>query len=91
MQFDWYNIFNLTEFEALDLPSRTYTYFFEGLGEKSILVTKGNTVAMTFEGEFLPIDFIEMALHPNETFVSGSKAVYIDDNDDVWLGIEVEE
>lgn len=84
--FDWYLIFNLAEFNALSLVSKTYTYFLDDLGQKSFLVTKGNEVAITYDGEFLPVEF--MGHNP---FQSGQYAVFLDENDDVWLGIEVEE
>lgn len=87
--FDWYKIFNLQEFLDLGLVSRTYTYFFEGLGERSVLVTKGNTVGLTFDGEFLPIEFID--LYDSGKYVSGSYAIEKHSNGDIYLGIEVEE
>jgi hypothetical protein len=84
--FDWYKIFNLDEFNALGLVSKTYQYYFDDLGLQSILVTKGNLVSMTYDGELLPIEFMDM-----NPFQSGSYAVFIDTDDNVWLGIEVEE
>jgi hypothetical protein len=90
MTFTWFKIFNLTEFEALGLVSRTYTQVLEGIGQKDVLVTKGECVSILYEGIFLPLQlndinpFIKNA--DDETEVA--HAIYIDANDDVYLGIE---
>ena len=85
--FNWYKIFNLTEFEALELVSRTYTLDLEGLGLKDILVTKGNRIALTYEGVMLSLE-----LNDRNPYEFEGLAVYIDDEtQDVYLGIEVED
>lgn len=86
MTYNWYKIFNLTEFEALDLPSRAYTSILEEIGERTILVTKGNKTSILYEGVFLPINNFD-----KNPFEFDGYAVYIDENDDVYLGIEVDE
>lgn len=86
MIFDWYKIFNLTEFEALGLVSREYTLDFEDLGEQTVLVTKGNTVGLLYNTFFLSID-----LNSENPFYFDGYAVYKDDNNDIYLGIEVDE
>ena len=91
MIFTWYKIFNKTEFEALDIPSRTYTQVLDGIGQVDILVTKGELVSMLYAGLFLPIKLNDinpfiMPAEPNLEELA--YAVYIDANNDVYLGIE---
>lgn len=92
MIFKWFKIFNLTAFEATDLVSRTYTQILEGIGQKDILVTKGELVSMLYEGIFLPLElneinpFIKLAETDAETDLA--YAIYIDANNDVFLGIK---
>lgn len=86
MIFDWYKIFNLQDFLDLDLVSRTYTVSLEGIGQKDILVTKGNSVSVIYEDVLLPINFADKNPYVRDTF-----AVYKDDDDNVYVGVEVEE
>lgn len=83
--YDWYNLFSLTEFEAADLVSRSITVVLEGVGEKEILITKGNTTGITYEGVFLPVNFLG-----KNPFEFEEYAVYLDADNNVWLGLEVE-
>jgi hypothetical protein len=39
MIFDWYKIFNLTDFLALGLISKTYTVTLDEIGDEDFLVT----------------------------------------------------
>jgi hypothetical protein len=81
--YNWYLIFNLTEFEALGLVSRTYTFNLEGVGQKEILVTKSNLTGMTYEGVYLPIGLTTASL-----FEIDGHASYIDPlTQNVYLGI----
>ncbi len=88
MTFDWYQIFNLNEFLATGLVSRTYTFFLEGRGQKDILVTQGNETSIVYEDVILPVLF-----NSENPFVSegdaGSYAVFKDTDENVWLGFEV--
>jgi hypothetical protein len=85
MNYTWFYIFTLSEFEAAGVTSRTYTVILDGLGQTDLLVTKGNLVGLTYEGVFLPIQ-----LGDANPFALDGYAVYIDEDDQVWLGIEVE-
>jgi len=85
MTFDWYRLFSLPDFLATGLVSRTLAVSLEGIGEKSILITRGNAVGITYEDEFLPIGSIG-----KNPYVRSSYAVYKDAEDFVWLGIEAE-
>lgn len=87
MIFDWFKIFNLVEFNALGLVSRTYSLELEGIaGIQEILVTKGNTVSMTYQGVMLALN-----LNDENPFRFDGFAIYVDENQDVFLGIEADE
>jgi len=83
--YDWFKIFNLDEFLATGFVSKTYEYNFVGVGLKDILVTRGNLNSVLFDDVFLAIN-----LNQNNPFELDNRAVYIDSNDDVWVGIKVE-
>lgn len=85
MQYTWFKIFNRTEFNALGLVSRTYTLNLDGVGEKDILVTKGLALGMLYEGVFLSLE-----LNDKNPFEFDDHAIYVDENDDVFLGVPVE-
>lgn len=85
MTFNAYKLFNLAEFEATGLVSRTLDLFLDGIGQKQILITKGNAVSILYEGIFLSLGL--GGLNP---FVFEGHAVFVDPNGDVWLGIENE-
>ncbi len=87
MQFDWYNIFNLTEFLALNLVSRNLTVSLEGAGEKDVLIVRGNTVSIVFEDVLLSINFEDANPFVREGD-DASYAVYKDSDSNIWLGIE---
>ena len=84
MIFNWFKIFNIGEFDALGLVSRTYTYVLGDLGQKDILVTKGETYGITYDGVFLSVGMID-----KNPFSLDGYGVYKDSNDNVYLGIEV--
>jgi hypothetical protein len=86
MMFDWYQIFNLDEFQNADLVSRTYTKVLTGRGEVEVLVLKGIVTSVQFDGEFMPIQF-----GGQNPYVSGNYAVFIDVDDNVWLGYRRED
>lgn len=80
--YKWFKIFNLGTFEELELVSKTYSLELEGIGLKDFLVTKANLTSLTYEGVFLPLD-----LNDKNPFEFESLAVYVDDNQDVFLGL----
>jgi hypothetical protein len=88
MNYDWYNIYNMTEFLATGLVSRTVTVIFDGLGLKEILLTKGydDGVSVLFDDVFLKIN-----LNDKNPFEFEDRAVYLDSNNDIWVGIAVDE
>jgi hypothetical protein len=82
--YRWFKIFNRTEFEALGLPSRTYTVNLQGVGTRDIVATKSNLVGVVFDEVFLALD-----LNGNP-FAMDDRAVYQDELNDVYVGIAVE-
>ena len=86
MVFTWFKIFNTDEFTALGIPSKTYTLNLEGVGQKDILVTYGVSFGMTYEGVFLSLN-----LNDQNPMIFEGLAIYVDANNDVFLGIEVDE
>ena len=90
MNFDWFNIFNLTEFSNDMLVSRNLTVSLESYGEKEVLITRGNLFSVVFEDVIMPIGF-----EGDNPFVREGEekhyAVYKDTDENVWLGIEVDE
>ena len=83
MIFNWYRIFNLSEFLATSLVSRTYTLELENLGIKDILATSGKTVSVNYEDVMLSIN-----LNNKNPFIFEGHAVYLDSiSQDVYLGL----
>jgi hypothetical protein len=86
MNFTWYNIFNLTEFLATGLVSKTYNVTLENIGQNAILVTQGESTGMVYNGVFLDLN-----MNDANPFVIDERAIYVDENQNVWLGIQIEE
>lgn len=84
--YDWYKLFNLTEWLATGLVQRSLKIDLEALGEKTFLVTQGNTTAVLFEDKFLPVEFLGQ-----NPYVIEDVAIYKNGADDVFIGFEVEE
>lgn len=87
MNFDWYKLFNLEEFMALNLVSRNLKVSLEGRGEKEVLIVRGNQVSLVFADVILPIGF-ENYNPFIEVGSQSSYAVFKDSDNNVWLGIE---
>ncbi len=95
MTFNWFLIFNLTEFLATNLVSRTITTTLEGLGEKEILIVRGNLVSLVYDNCILPVGFNDdnpFVIDDADSTEELSYAVYKDAaTQNVYLGIEVPE
>jgi hypothetical protein len=83
MAWNWYELFSLPEFLATGLVSRTLTFTLTGIGETEILITRGNKVGIVFQDTFLVIE--EGGKNP---FVRGTCAVFKDDSENIWLGVQ---
>lgn len=86
MTYDVFKIINLDEFNALDLVSRNVSGLFGELGFKEVLVTKGNMVSILYEGVFLSIN-----LNDKNPFEFDGHSIFLDPNNDLWLGIANED
>lgn len=80
--FLWYRLFNHTEFIESELIIFEGTVNLEGIGEKKFLVTRGNLTSVTYGDEILPL-----FLNGRNPYRFNELAVYMDGNNDVWLGI----
>lgn len=80
--FNWYQVFNRQAFLDTDLVSREFDLFIEGVGQKTVLVTRGVGVSMLYDGAFMMI-----GLNDKNPFRIGEYAAFVDEVDDVWLGI----
>lgn len=80
----WYLVFNLTEWLATELISRTLTIFPEGMEQMDILITQGNVTGITVDDTFLPLGFGEQ----NPWFENGY-GIFKDSDENVYLGFEV--
>lgn len=85
-KYDWYRMVNKDDFESTGLVSRTLTVDLDGIGLKSILITKGNLLGITYEGVFLPVN-----LNGVNPFYFEGYGVYLRENGDVFLGIMQDE
>ncbi len=74
----------MPEFLAEELVSRTLHVIMEGVGQKDILITKGNEMSVVYEGTLLPVNF-----KGDNPYVRDGLAVYLDAQNDVWLGIAI--
>lgn len=83
--YQWFKIFNTAEFDALGLVSRTLNLNLEGRGELEFLVTKGNLYGITHDGIFLALEQSD-----ENPFEFESRAIYRDENNDVFWGFLVE-
>lgn len=82
MDFNWYELFNKAEFLATGLVSRLLTVTLEGIGQKEILITKGNELSILYDGVFLPVGFTG-----KNPFIFESTAVFEDEDGMIWLGV----
>jgi hypothetical protein len=80
--YTWFKVFNKTEFEATGLVSKSYTAILQGVGQRTILATKGNYLSVLFDDVFLSIN-----MNSRNPFEMDERAVYLDANNDVWVGI----
>lgn len=80
--FNWYRLFNNEEFISTELTSMEIIFDMIGIGEKTVLITRGENTSILYEEVFLSVN-----LNDKNPFRMGEHAVFIDPNDDVWLGI----
>jgi hypothetical protein len=86
MTYDVFKIINLDDFNASGLVSKKVSGFFAERGLKEVLVTKGNMINFLYEGIFLSLN-----LNEKNPFEFEDHAIFIDPNNDLWLGIKSED
>jgi hypothetical protein len=62
------------------------TVFLDGIGQVDILITQGNVTAITYGDAFMPVNFADKNPYP---YIDGGYAVFKDEDENVYLGIEV--
>lgn len=80
--FKWYQVFNLDSFLEAGLVSREYKIAIDGAGEKTILAFSAIGVSILVDDVFLTI-----GLNDKNPLRFDTYAVFLDEVDDVWLGI----
>jgi hypothetical protein len=86
MIYDWYKLFSLPEWLAEGLVARTLVVELQDRGRERFEITQGNTTAVRHDDTFLPVQFMD-----RNPYVVGSKAIYKDASDNIWIGFEVAE
>ena len=86
MTYNWYYIINADEFEATGLVSQELDLELENIGPKTVLVTMGAMLGITYEGVFLPLE-----MNGENPFEFDGHAIQVHDNGNVFLGIAVDE
>lgn len=82
MTWQYWKVINKAEFEATGLVSRELDLIMEGVGQKTVLVTKGNVFAITVDDVFLPLGVTN-----DNPFIIGDRAIALDENGDIYYGI----
>lgn len=83
MSFDYYFIFNLDEFLALGLVSKTYTLDLEGVGTETFLAVHGSFNSLVFRDVLLPLDS-GAQVRPG---IDGTYTAVVNQSRNVYLGI----
>lgn len=87
METNWYKIINKPEWESLDLVQQEIVVDLEDIGERTILVTKGNYLSFLYDEVLLTLN-----MNGENPFAFGEDyLIYLDEDDDVWLGINQHE
>lgn len=86
MIYNWYRLFNLPAFLATGLPSRELTLNLQDVGQSTVLIFRGNETSIQYKDIFLPIEFAD-----KNPYAISPYAVFRDEDDWIWLGIEVPE
>ncbi len=84
--YNWYKIFNITEFLALNIGSKIYDLNLNGVGQSTFKVYLGNIVSVNYLDEFMPVNLYTEALYEKNSY-----AIYRDDSTgDVYFGFITE-
>lgn len=79
--FDWFRLFNMEEFTDSDLPSYEFQAICGDYGLKDFIATKGNKTGVLIDDVFLCVD-----MNDKNPTRFGERALFLDENDDIWIG-----
>ncbi len=82
----WFNVYNKTTFEAEDIPSKNLTLDLGDFGQQEVMITKGNHIGIFVAGVFLMLGLEDL----NPFYFEGLLA-YLDEDDEIFLGIYSED
>lgn len=78
----WFNVFNLSILDSLNVPDYYLNVNLRGLGSQDILIAKGFKISVAFMGYW-----ITPGLNGKNGFnVQDKVAAYIDDENNLWVG-----
>lgn len=80
---DWYKLINYDDFIALDLVSHAIEMTFT-FGVQEVIIFKGISVCVLFDDVFLSLN-----LNDQNPYTFDNHLLYIDDANDIWLGVYV--
>lgn len=84
MSVNWYNVGNKTEFLEKGIPQEVKTLNLEDLGKLEVVFISGFNFSVIANGEMLTPH-----LNGRNPFYKTQTSCYIDENNDVWVGYEV--
>lgn len=79
--YTWFNIFNLNDFDALNVPDYTFPIELQGRGEYVFRVCKGISYSVIVDGIFLT-----PGLNGRNGFNFQERSAYVDENRNLWVG-----
>lgn len=85
MIFDWYLVYNLTDFDALSIPSKFIALNTEDRGLINLTITKGQYYGVNFLDDDI---FLAVGINNQNPFNLGSRSVAIDEDNNLWIGLQ---
>lgn len=85
MIFDWYLVYNLTDFDALNIHSKSIPLNTEDRGLINLIITKGQYYGVNFVDDDI---FLAVGINNQNPFNLGSRSVAIDTHNNLWIGLE---
>jgi hypothetical protein len=79
---NWFKVYNLQDFIDTGLVSREIDLDLPTLGLTTVMLTKGIGYGLRYEDYFLPIQ-----LNDKNPYIIDNILIYLDPDDDIWLGL----
>lgn len=83
MNWKWFKIFSMIEFVGTGLVYKDYQVELEGLGVYTIRALQGQRQNILFDSVFLTVN-----LNAKNPFTFEGRGVFVDENQDVWVGVQ---